>query len=78
MRDYSMKTFTFIYDEKAVCVVCGKNDGIQYNLTAFAGSGMVYLNDTFGSGEIGIWCFNCDCEVGLTTRCEFEQERGAA
>ena len=72
-----MKTFTFIYDENAVCVGCGRNDGIQYNLTAFASSGRVYLNDTFGD-EIGIWCSNCDCEVGLTTRCEFEQERGAA
>lgn len=66
-----MKTFTFDYDENAVCVGCGKNDGIHYNLTAFPNSGKVYLNDSFGIlSEIGIWCVNCECETGLTTRCE--------
>ena len=66
-----MKTFTFDYDENAVCVVCGRNDGIQYNLTAFHVSGKVYLNDIFGD-EIGIWCSNCDYEVGLITKSEYE------
>jgi len=67
-----MKTFTFDYDENAVCVVCGRNDGIQYNLTAFHVSGKVYCNDYFGWGEVGVWCVNCDCEVGLITESEYE------
>ena len=67
-----MKTFTFDYDENAVCVGCGRNDGIQYNLTAFHRTGNIYLDDSFGWGEIGIWCVNCHQETGLITESEFE------
>ena len=65
-----MKTFTFDYDEDAVCVDCGENDRLQYNLTGFPNKNRLYLNDYFGSDEIGIWCANCEQETIVISQCE--------
>ena len=62
-----MKTITFDYDEKAVCVDCGSNDGIQYSLTAFHRTENIYLDDSFGWGDIGIWCVDCESETTMVS-----------
>lgn len=65
-----MKTFCFDYDENAVCVGCGTNDGIQYNLTSFHRTGRTYLNDSFGWGEVGVWCVDCEKETTMVSHYE--------
>jgi len=58
-----MKTFEFTYDENAVCVDCGSNDGIQYNLTALHCT----ENTNFFWGEGGIWCVDCESETTMVS-----------